>query len=145
MNQFIVLLCLFAVQVAADSVASQCCEGSGVSADTTEPMPPEPCGKNSSKWTMKAGATGYTTCATGQGCSQLTCAQKSCTASSGFSCPRFRYHTCGTVPKAIEDQYCRGSTTTGATTGAGIPATRSSLLITMCAVVGSVIFVVTFV
>jgi hypothetical protein len=135
----ILALCLFAVHAAADTVAVQCCEGTGVSLDTTEPMPPEPCGKSSSTWTMKAGATAYTTCAVGQSCAQLTCAQKGCTASSGWSCPRFRYHTCGTVPKAIEDQYCRGSTTTNA----GVAVTGSSLPIAACAVLGSLVCVVT--
>ncbi len=132
MRIIILVLCLFAVHAAADSVATQCCEGTGVSPDSTEPMPPDPCGKNSATWTMKAGATGYTTCAMGQSCSQLTCAQKGCTASSAWSCPRFRYHTCGTTPAAVEDQNCRGSTNTGKS--AGIPV-RSSLPISACAAV----------
>jgi hypothetical protein len=146
MKQFFIVLCIFAARSAADSMAVQCCEGTGKSPDTTEPLPPNPCGQNSSTWTMKAGATSYTTCAMGESCTQFTCAQKGCTATSGFSCPRFRYHTCGsTVPQAIQDANCRSSaTTTGTTTGtgttsAGIPVTGPSIPVVMCVVVWGMI------
>jgi hypothetical protein len=146
--KFFVLLGIFAARAAADTMAVQCCEGTGKSTDTTEPLPPEPCGKNSATWTMKAGATSYTTCAMGEACTQFTCAQKGCTATSGFSCPRFRYHTCGsTVPQTIQDANCRSSATTTGTTGtgttsAGSPVAGPSFPVIVCAIVGSMIFLV---
>jgi hypothetical protein len=141
MKHLFVLLGIFAARAAADTMAVQCCEGTGKSTDTKEPLPPEPCGKNSSTWTMKAGATSYTTCAMGEACTQFTCPQKGCTPTSHSSCPRFRYHTCGsTVPQTIQDANCRSSTTTNGTLNAGFPVAGPSFPVVVCVIAGSMIF-----